>query len=103
MSTKVNAEIIAPELVKYLEELLSQARKGRVVYFAASAGVIDPERPGEMSVLVASVLSGHSQMLDERSLRAGLEVTLEGVAKASQALFEGVNEETDYRKPRILM
>ncbi len=103
MSSKINAEIIAPDLVRYLEEMLVHARKGHVVYFAASGGVIDPAQPGELSVLVASVLSGHAQLLDERSLRAGLEITNDGLGKAAKSLFDGVNEEIDYRQPRILV
>ncbi len=103
MTPKKMPEIVAPEMVSYLEHMLDLARKGRVLYLMAAAGTVDPEDPGELMVHVGACLSGHSQMLDERSLRAGLEATNTGLVKAAELAFQAVNEEMEYRKPRILM
>ena len=103
MDTKKTPEIVAPELVSYLEQMLALARQGRVVYFMSSAGAIDPETPGELAVHVGAVLSAHSQLLDERSLRGGFEATNTGLVKASEAVFSGINQEIDYRKPRFIV
>jgi hypothetical protein len=96
-------EILCPELIRYLEEVLALARKGRVIYFSGAAGAINPEVPGDLSILVGAALSGHAQVLDETSLRKGMEATGAGLVKASEAVFKAVEEEIDFRHPRVLM
>ena len=94
--------IICPELLEYLRLLLDQAQKGRVV-FAGSALVFDPDNPGDCTVAVGAITSGHLQVLGERALRSSLAATNDGLARGAKILFDAVEQEMDLRQPKILM
>ena len=95
--------IICPELLEYLRLLLDQAQKGRVIFFAGSALVFDPDNPGDSTVVVGAITSGHLQVLGERALRSSLAATNDGLARGAKILFDAVEQEMDLRQPKILM
>ena len=69
----------------------------------ASALVFDPDNPGDSTVAVGAITSGHLQVLGERALRSSLAATNDGLARGAKILFDAVEQEMDLRQPKILM
>ena len=93
-------------LVAYLEQVLSEARAGRVYTFVGSASVVGTTEDGQSKLDVHAAATLDRAMVERfggASLTSAVKATQTGLAEASKILDRGAAELAREATPRILM